>query len=115
MSPRDQASCRTPTLLQTLRESNGSASRASALQYGTAPGVASLAPVAGFGAGMAKPSDWRLMGVVCGPRELDPTIRSTEEWCAWARRPKGERLEGRGTGPKDALLELTINPRSLSA
>ncbi len=53
MSPRDQSSCRTPTLLQTLRESNGSASRASARQYGMVPGVGSLAPVPGFGAGIA--------------------------------------------------------------
>ncbi len=83
-----------------------------ARQYGTAPGVASLAPVPGFGAGIAKPSDWRLMGV--GPRELDPKIRSAEEWCAWARGPKGERLEGRGTGPQDVLLELTVRLKGLS-
>jgi len=61
----------------------------------------------------AKPSDWRLMGVV-SPREVDPAIRSTEEWCSCARGPKGERLEGRGTGPQDALLELTVNLRSFS-
>src|SRR5688500_19993426 len=44
----------------------------------------------------AKPSDWKLMGVVCGPREVDPAIRNPEEWCAWARGPNKERLEGRG-------------------
>jgi len=27
---------------------------------------------------------WRLMGVVLGPREVDPRIASAE-WCAWAR------------------------------
>ncbi len=66
------------------------------------------------GAMAAKPSDWRLMGVVCGPREVDPKIRSSEEWCAWARGPKGERLEGRGSGPQDALLELTVRLTGLS-
>ena len=30
----------------------------------------------------AKPSTWRLMGVVCRPREVDPNIHSAEEWCA---------------------------------
>ena len=48
------------------------------------------------------------MGVVCGPRELDPKIRTAGEWCAWARGPKGERQVGRGTGPHDALLQLTV-------
>jgi hypothetical protein len=66
------------------------------------------------GAIAAKLSDWRLMGVVCGPREVDPKIRSTEEWCAWARGPKGERLEGRGSGPQDALLELTVRLKGLN-
>jgi hypothetical protein len=27
--------------------------------------------------------------------------------------PKGERLEGRGTGPQDALLELTMKLKAL--
>ena len=61
----------------------------------------------------AKPSDWRLMGVVCGTRELDPKIRTAGEWCAWARGPEGERLEGRGTGPQDALLQLTVKLKGL--
>ena len=56
----------------------------------------------------AKPSTWKLMGVACGPREVDPNIHSAGEWCAWARGPAGERLEGRGTGPHDALLALTV-------
>ena len=66
------------------------------------------------GAGTAKPSNWQLMGVVCGPREIDPVIRSTEEWCAWARGPKGERIEGRGTSPQDALQQLTVHLKGLS-
>ena len=33
------------------------------------------------GAAAAKPSDWRLMGVVCGPREADPNIRGADDWC----------------------------------
>ena len=65
------------------------------------------------GAMAAKPSDWRIMGVVCGPREVDPAIHSPEEWCAWARRPNMERLEGRGSGPHDALLELTVKLKEL--
>ena len=54
------------------------------------------------------------MGIACGPRELDPKIRTEGEWCAWARGPKGERLEGRGTGPHDALLQLTVHLKGLS-
>lgn len=46
------------------------------------------------GAMAAKPSTWRLMGVVCGPREVDPAIRGSEEWCAWARGPDKERRRG---------------------
>ena len=61
----------------------------------------------------AKPSTWKLMGVACGPRELDPKIRTEGEWCAWARGPKNERAEGRGTGPHDALLELTVKLKGL--
>lgn len=44
----------------------------------------------------AKPSAWRLMGVACGPREVDPTVHSAEEWCAWATGLNHERL-----GPRD--------------
>ena len=61
----------------------------------------------------AKPSTWRLMGVACGPREVDPNIHSAEEWCAWARGPNRERLEGRGSGPQDALLALTVELKKL--
>ena len=65
------------------------------------------------GAWAAKPSTWRIIGVVCGPREADPKVHSAEEWCAWARGPNTERLEVRGTGPQDALLELTVKLREL--
>ena len=61
----------------------------------------------------AKPSNWQIKGVVCGPREIDPAIRSTEEWCAWARGPDKERVEGRGTSPHDALSELTLRLKKL--
>ena len=45
----------------------------------------------------AKPSDWRLMGVVSGPRELNPKICNTEEVRLGAG-PKGERLMDEGPG-----------------
>ena len=63
----------------------------------------------------AKPSTWKLMGVACGPREVDPKVRSAEEWCAWARGPDGERIEGPGSGPGDALLQLAGELRKLKA
>ena len=63
----------------------------------------------------AKPSDWRLMGVACGPREVDPAVRSPEEWCALARGPNGKREEGRGTSPEDALMALTLRLKELGA
>jgi len=66
------------------------------------------------GASAAKPSTWRIMGVACGPCEVDPKVHSAEEWCAWARGPEKERLEGRGSGPQDALLELTVKLKELS-
>ena len=53
----------------------------------------------------ALPLEWSLMGVVRGPREVDPQIRS-ENWVAWARGPKGERAEGQGSFPAQALLDL---------
>ena len=56
----------------------------------------------------AKPSTGRLMGVACGPREVDPNIHSAEEWCAWAKGQNRVRIEGRGTGPHDALLAITV-------
>ena len=47
------------------------------------------------------PPEWRLMGVVRGPREVDPQIRS-ESWVAWARGPKGERVEGQADSAQGA-------------
>ena len=67
------------------------------------------------GAAAAKPSDWRLMGVVCGPRETDPNIRGADDWCTWPRAPKGERAEGRGPSPEDASQTLTVHLQELSA
>jgi hypothetical protein len=61
----------------------------------------------------AKPSDWALRGVVCGPREADPAIRNPG-WVAWATGPKGERLQGAGDSPHDALNALTVQLRGLS-
>src|SRR5687767_7204855 len=60
-----------------------------------------------------KPSDWKLMGVVSGTREVDPAIRNPEEWCAWARGPNEERLEGRGPSPEDALQTLALRLKEL--
>lgn len=63
------------------------------------------------GAMAAKPSDWTLHGVVCGPREIDPKVPGSG-WVAWARGPNGERLQGDGTSPEDALLALTVELRN---
>ena len=35
------------------------------------------------------------MGVVRGPREVDPKIQS-DSWMAWARGPEGERVDENG-------------------
>ena len=61
----------------------------------------------------AKPSDWTLRGVVCGPREVDPTIRSSN-WVAWAAGPDGSKLQGTGESPHDALTALTVQLKGLS-
>jgi hypothetical protein len=45
------------------------------------------------------------MGVVRGPREVDPAIRR-ETWVAWARGPNDERVEGEGGSPEQALSAL---------
>jgi hypothetical protein len=45
------------------------------------------------------------MGVVRGPREVDPQIRS-ESWVAWARGPNGQRVEGQGDSAQGALDAL---------
>jgi len=51
------------------------------------------------------PPEWHLMGVVRGPREVDPQIRS-ESWVAWARGPNGQRVEGQGDSAQGALDAL---------
>jgi hypothetical protein len=56
------------------------------------------------------PTDWRLMGVALGPREVDPRIGS-ELWVAWARGPDGERIDGQGKSPEEALDALTSAKR----
>ena len=61
----------------------------------------------------AKPSAWHLMGVACGPREADPKTHGAEEWCAWARGPEKERVEGRGPSPNEALGDLTVQLKEL--
>lgn len=52
----------------------------------------------------AEPSDWKLEGVVLGPRQVDPTIHG-KRWAAWATGPNG---------PEDALLALTVQLKGLS-
>jgi hypothetical protein len=46
------------------------------------------------------------MGVVRGPREVDPKI-SSDSWVAWALGPKGERVAGQGGSAEQALDDLT--------
>ena len=62
----------------------------------------------------AKPSDWNVMGVLCGPREVDPAVHSADEWCVWARGPNKERVEGRGPSPRDALTTLALRLKEIS-
>jgi hypothetical protein len=52
------------------------------------------------------PPEWRLMGVVRGPREVDPQIHS-DSWVAWVRGPKGERVDGQADSAEGALDALT--------
>jgi hypothetical protein len=56
------------------------------------------------------PPAWHLMGVMRGPREVDPKIQSAS-WVAWARGPDGERVEGRGESPEQALDDFTNTMR----
>ena len=65
----------------------------------------------------ALPAGWALRGVVRGPREADPQIRSAS-WVAVARpeRPRRDQppvLEGRGATPEEALIELVVELRTL--
>jgi hypothetical protein len=53
----------------------------------------------------SKAHGWTLRGVVLGPREIDPAIRS-KTWVAWARGPDGERVHGEDEYPEQALLDL---------
>jgi hypothetical protein len=50
--------------------------------------------------------EWRLMGVVRGPREVDPQIHS-DSWVAWARGLNGERVDGQADSAEGALDALT--------
>ena len=59
------------------------------------------------------PADWRLIGLVCGPGELDPNIRSPDDWSAWAR-PEQQRVEDRDDSPQDALLEFAVRQEGMS-
>ena len=60
----------------------------------------------------AKLSDWRIMGLVSGPRVADPAIEG-EDWCAWARGPTDERADGYGPSPQDALSTLANRLRDV--
>ena len=50
------------------------------------------------------------MGVVCGTRELDPDDPQDRGVVRLGTGAEGGRLEGRGTEPKDALLETHDQP-----
>jgi hypothetical protein len=41
------------------------------------------------------------------------TEEADSSTAAWARAPDRERLEGRGSGPEDALLALTVELKKL--
>lgn len=52
------------------------------------------------------PPNWRICGVVVGPRSADPAIEG-EHWVAWARGPQEEQpVEGSGELPEQAMLDL---------
>jgi hypothetical protein len=60
----------------------------------------------------SKPHGWTLRGVALGPREVDPVIRY-EKWVAWARGPNGERAEGEGEIPEQALVDLAAKLKAI--
>ena len=62
----------------------------------------------------AKPSTWKVRGVALGPREADPAIHGAT-WVAWATGPKGQRRQGTGDSPQDALVMLAFQLRELGA
>ena len=95
------------------RGGNGSSRQALAASY-TLPMASKGLTECWRDAWAAKPSNWRLMGVVCGPREADPKIHSSEERCAWARGPDKERLEGCGDSSNQALVALAVHLKGLS-
>ena len=55
------------------------------------------------------PQGWQLMGLARGPREADPKIMGSS-WVAWAK-SQGERLEGSGESPSQALNALAARLR----
>jgi hypothetical protein len=54
-------------------------------------------------------ADWTLRDLVCAPPEIDPAIHRSG-W-AWATGPNGERLQGDGDSPNDALVTLIVKPK----
>jgi hypothetical protein len=58
------------------------------------------------------PHQWSIRGVALGPRQADPVIRS-ETWVAWARGPNGERVEGEGDSPEQAMADLANELRPI--
>lgn len=59
-----------------------------------------------------KPHVWTLRGVVLGPREVAPVIRSAV-WVAWALGPNGEHAQGEGDYPEGALLDLAAKLKAI--
>ncbi len=56
----------------------------------------------------------RIRGLVLGPREADPVIHG-RSWVAWAVGPNGAKVSGKGESPEDALLQLTVELKRVSA
>jgi hypothetical protein len=56
------------------------------------------------------PHGGSIRGLVLGPREVAPVIRSAV-WVAWARGRNGEHQEGEGNYPEGALLDLATKLR----
>ena len=48
------------------------------------------------------------------PREADPVIHG-RSWVAWAVGPNGAKVSGKGESPEDALLQLTVELKRVSA
>ena len=53
----------------------------------------------------ALPLEWRIEGVTCASTGLQPEQRS-DRWRASATGPTGERIQGEGDGPIQALQAL---------